>query len=223
MDKSKGGAPRGRGRTLLGAVTVLAAVVPLAVTGPARADAPAGGGTQWTTQQVAPGVEVRTGTLHDTAAAPSWTVTVQDPSTGGFPVRPSTPRSAPAVGGRDRGEAAHRGIPPRVEDVAWPDYADTPHGAMGLRVRVGTYATQADAQAAANSVVAAGFHAAVAWTGYDAQQTADVENIHIAVIDPHLFTGTVEGTHDGNVAQRETTSSVAAKLRSLVAATRGSS
>jgi hypothetical protein len=43
-----------------------------------------------------------------------------------------------------------------------------------------------------------------------------VENINVAVIDPRKFQGAVEATHDGNVAQRETTSSVAAKLGSLV-------
>ncbi|MEV6005994.1 phosphodiester glycosidase family protein [Streptomyces sp. NPDC051976] len=222
MDKSKGGALRGRGRTLLGAVTVLAAVVPLAVTGSARADAPAGSGTQWTTQQVAPGVEVRTGTLRDTAAAPSWTVTVKYPSTGRLSGAPVDVEVGPRAWADDTAAKLRTaGFPPRVETVAWPDYADTPHGAMGLRVRVGAYASQAAAQTAANSVAAAGFHAAVAWTGYDAQQPADVENIHIAVIDPRLFHGTVEGTHDGNVAQRETTSSVAAKLRSLVGTNAG--
>jgi hypothetical protein len=108
-----------------------------------------------------------------------------------------------------------------VDTVPWPDYIDVPKGTMGLRVRVGSYATQAAAQSAAQAVTTAGFHTAVEWTGYDAGQPADRENIHVAVIDPRTFSGTVEGTHDGDVAQRETTSSVASKLGSLVAVNGG--
>ncbi|MEV0635371.1 hypothetical protein AB0I77_10470 [Streptomyces sp. NPDC050619] len=41
------------------------------------------------------------------------------------------------------------------------------------------------------------------------------------MIDPRLFKGTVEGTHDGDVTRRRTTSSVAARLNSLVAVNGG--
>ncbi len=47
------------------------------------------------------------------------------------------------------------------------------------------------------------------------------ENVHVAVVDPRTFRGTVEGTHDGNVARRVTTSSVAAGLGSLVGVNAG--
>jgi len=228
--------PAVRTRTALATMAVLAAAAPFALGTPARADtrppapAPAAspGGRiagHWTTQSaqtLAPGVQVLTGTLRRADAAPFWTVAVTDPTTS----RLTGAATTKEVGTQEwaDGTAAQlraAGYQPRVETVRWPDYADTPHGVMGLRVRVGSYATQAEAQTAAAALTAAGFRTSALWTGYDAQQPADVENIHIATIDPRTFTGTVEGTHDGNVAQRETTSSVAAKVGSLVAVNGG--
>ncbi|SEF90257.1 Sporulation related domain-containing protein [Actinacidiphila yanglinensis] len=240
MNRSKTTAPDGAGtspapirrraaraRTVPLAAAVLAAVTPFALAGTASASsaAPAARGpvtAQWTTQTVARGVQVRTGTIRDTAAAPSWTVTVQAPATSRL-TGAATWAEVGAQSWADSTAARLRtaGFTPRTETVRWPDYTDTPHGTMGLRVRIGSYADQAAAQAAAATVTAAGFHAVAEWTGYDAQQPADVENIHVAVIDPRTFTGTVEGTHDGDVAQRETTSSVAAKLGSLVGVNAG--
>ncbi|MGW7792578.1 phosphodiester glycosidase family protein, partial [Streptomyces tricolor] len=138
---------------------------------------------------------------------------------------PSNHRDAPGTGAAvaTRGwaedtarELTEAGLRPRVESVRWPRYADTPHGVMGYRVRIGRFATQAEARTAASAVTAAGFHPAVSWTGYDIQEPADRQNVQVAVIDPKTFDGTVEATHDGNVAQRETTSAVARKLNSLV-------
>ncbi|GAA4592417.1 phosphodiester glycosidase family protein [Planotetraspora phitsanulokensis] len=218
---------RTRARFALG-VAALAVIAPLSVSGVAAADTPAapavvagqaaeGATTQWTTRTVAPGVEVRTGTLRNPAAAPGWTVTVQAEVKARFtgaqawaPVGTESWASQTA----DRLRAA--GLEPVVTTIPWPDYSDTPHGLMGVRVRVGSYPTQDAARSVASKVTAAGLRNVVEWSGYDADQPADVENINVAVIDPRGFRGTVEATHDGNVAQRETTSSVAAKVGSLV-------
>ncbi|SEO43573.1 phosphodiester glycosidase family protein [Actinacidiphila rubida] len=226
MNRAKGG-PRAGTRTALAVAVALAAVTPVAFeaaaaqaadAGPAAGPVPA----QWTTQDVAPGVQVRTGTLRNAAAAPSWTVTVKVPSTSRLTGAPVDVEVGGADWVRDTtAKLQAAGYQPRVETVEWPGYADTPHGVMGRRVRIGTFATQAAAQGTASAVAAAGFHTAVEWTGYDAEQPADVENIHVAVVDPHTFSGTIAGTHDGNVAQRETTSSVAAKLGSLVGVNAG--
>jgi hypothetical protein len=173
-------------------------------------------GTTWTTLDVAPGVQVRTGTvLAD--ATPSWTVTVKHPVTSRLTAAPADSEVGTYAWAADTStRLAAAGFTPRSETVSWPNYTDTPHGTVGVRVRIGSYTTQSAAVTAAKAVIAAGFHAGAEWTGYDADQPADVEHIHVAVIDPALFTGTVQGTHDGTVAQRETTSSVAAKLGSLV-------
>jgi exopolysaccharide biosynthesis protein len=212
-----------RTRAGLGAAALIAVVVPAGAPAPAQA-APAAvtALAQWSTETLAPGVELRTGTVRHTDVTPTWSVTVQSPATS----RLTGAATWAEVSTRNWADTTARklreaGYDPRVESVRWPDYADTPHGAMGFRVRIGAYAAQADAQATAKAVTSAGFHTAVAWTGYDVQQPADRENIHVAVIDPRRLKGTVEGTHDGNVAQRETTSSVAAGLRSLIAVNGG--
>ncbi|WP_433215286.1 phosphodiester glycosidase family protein [Microtetraspora malaysiensis] len=212
-----------RARLALAVAAMAAATAPLSMATVAAADAPsiaaekAAPTAQWTTRTVAPGVEVRTGVITDPTAAPSWAVTVQAPVTARF----TGAQAWAAVGTEtwaaqtsDKLRAA--GFEPNLTRVDWPDYTDTPHGLMGVRVRVGTYPTQGEAASAAAKVTAAGFRTAVEWTGYDADQPADRENIHVAVIDPRAFDGSVTATHDGNVAQRETTSSVAAKLGSLV-------
>ncbi|MBY8340423.1 phosphodiester glycosidase family protein [Streptomyces spinosirectus] len=212
-----------RTRATVGAAAVLAAVVAsLAPTAAQAAPVNSAADAQWSTETLAPGVQVRTGTVQHPGVTHTWTVTVQAPATS----RLTGARTWAEAGTRSwAGTTAQKlrdaGFEPRVESVRWPGYADTPHGVMGYRVRVGSFAAQADAQPTSKAITAAGFHTAVAWTGYDIQQPADRENIHVAVIDPHRFKGTVEGTHDGNVAQRETTSSVAAKLHSLVAVNGG--
>lgn len=196
-------------RVRRGIIPVAAAV--LTVVNPLAQAAP--DGRSWTTETVAPGVQVRTGVLGDADARPSWTVTAQGPGSAPLGDRPW----ADTMAGRLR----DAGFTPRVERVVWPDYADTPRGTMGWRVRVGSYGSSEEAQSARQKISAKGFKAAAEWTGYDAQQPADRESVHVAVIDPARFTGTVEGTHDASVADREKTSSVAAKLRALVAVNGG--
>ncbi|MEV2212883.1 phosphodiester glycosidase family protein [Streptomyces sp. NPDC050997] len=178
--------------------------------------------TQWSTETLAPGLEVRTGTIRHADVTHSWTVAVQSPGvsrlTGAATWAEVGTRGWAEITAQQLRDADFR---PRVESVRWPDYADSPQGAMGLRVRVGSFSTQAAAQSAAAAITSAGFHTSTAWTGYDIQQPADRENVHVAVIDPRVFNGTVEGTHDSNVARRETTSSIAARLHSLVAVNGG--
>jgi exopolysaccharide biosynthesis protein len=112
------------------------------------------------------------------------------------------------------------GYTPQLTDVRWPDYSDTPHGLEGVRVRTSDYPTQAAAQAAVTTLQGLGFPTATAeWTGYDADQQPDAQQIHEAIIDPRL--ARIEVPHNGVVAQRQTTSSVAAALNALVATNAG--
>ncbi|MFB8266138.1 phosphodiester glycosidase family protein [Streptomyces sp. NPDC055955] len=210
-------------RAGLAAAAVLAVVGPSTLPGVAEADtAPAKATEQWSTQTPAPGVEVRTGVVQHPGVTHSWTVTVQAPvSTRWSSNDPDAPASWAEVSTRDWADSTAQkltaaGLRPRVESVQWPAYTDSPHGLMGYRVRVGNFATQSEAQSTSSAVTAAGFQPTLSWTGADSQEPADRENIHVAVIDPKTFTGTVEATHDGNVAHRATTSAVAAKLKSLV-------
>ncbi|MEO3814947.1 phosphodiester glycosidase family protein [Sphaerisporangium sp. B11E5] len=206
------------------AAAALAIAVPVSLAGTAAASTPVASAPtvvrpveQWTSRTVAPGVEVRTGTVTNPASVHTWTVTVHAPATNRLTGAPTwAPVGTQAWAAETEGKLRAAGFEPRVTPITWPGYADTPRGLMGVRVRIGSFATQAEASGAASKVTAAGFRTAVDWTGYDADQPADRENINVAVIDPRRFRGTVEATHDGNVAQRETTSSVAAKLGSLV-------
>ncbi|MFF4113542.1 phosphodiester glycosidase family protein [Streptomyces sp. NPDC001714] len=205
----------GRG-FVLGTVLALVAFVPPAGastrTGGAAADAVA-----WTTRHVAPGVEVRTGVLSDPRTAGVWTVTVQAPAvnrlTGAATWAPLGDRGwADTTAGQLRAA----GFAPRVEEVPWDQYADTPHSTMGWQVRAGEYATQAEAGALGSAMSAAGFRTSVEWTGYDGRRPADAERIHVAVVDPARLHGTIEATDGGDSADREKTSTVAARLGSLV-------
>ncbi|GAA1017702.1 hypothetical protein Aple_024590 [Acrocarpospora pleiomorpha] len=208
-------------RAGLGMAIALAVAVPGPISGVVAADTPpipaAGTTAEWTTRTVAPGVEVRTGTLRNAAASPSWTVTVRAPVKARF----TGARAWAAVGTESwASETADMlrtaGFEPAVRQIPWPDYSDTPGGPMGVRVRIGSYATRNAAKSIASQVTVAGFHPAVEWTGYDADQPADVRNIHVAVIDPRTFLGSITATHEGDVTDRRPTSSVAATLGSLV-------
>lgn len=175
------------------------------------------GPEQWTTANVAPGVRVSTVTMKNAGVAPFWTVTVEQPVTSKITGAPANAEVESRTWAQTTAaQLQAKGFQARVEAVQWAGYADTPHGLMGYRVRIGQFPTQTAAGTELTAVRAAGFTAISEWTGYDAQTPADLENIHVAVVDPRAFHGTVEATHDGNVAQRLTTSSVAAQLGSLV-------
>ena len=220
-----------RGRTVIVAVAMLSVVGPIGAYGTAAAQAkavnPAAGvGTvfdrglgleKWATQNIAPGVRVSTVTITNSNSAPFWTVTLEQPVTSKVTHGPADAEIGSASWAQSTAtQLAARGFQARIEAVTWPGYSDTAHGLMGYRVRVGEFATQAAAAQQQSAIAAAGFTAITAWTGYDAQAPANLENIHVAVIDSRVFRGTVEATHDGNLAQRLTTSSVAAQLGSLV-------
>ncbi|MFE9610680.1 phosphodiester glycosidase family protein [Streptomyces sp. NPDC006012] len=208
---------QGVGRSIaFGTALALVAFVPPAAAS-ARTAAPAGSGTAWTTQQVAPGVQVRTGILNDPGAAGTWTVTVQAPAVD----RLTGAATWAPLGDRDWADATvarlrSAGFEPRLEQVVWDEYSDTPRGIMGWQVRVGRYATQAETGTVNSAVKAAGLRTTVEWTGYDGRQPVDAQRIHVAVVDPARLRGTIEVSDGGDVSDREKTSAVAARLGSLL-------
>lgn len=221
------------GRACGVAMVGLTAVVPLLVALPAGA-APAGEGRppavggvwsqqiNWTSQQVAPGMTVRTGVIAG-GSAPYWTVTIDATTTSSLTGKPATAELGTASWATNVAEQLTLdGYSARQDRIPWPAYTDTPMGLEGVRVRTGDYSTQAAAQAAAATLQGLGFTTATAeWTGYDHDTTPDAEQIHEAIIDPRAFPGTVEVTHNGAVAQRQTTSSVAAQQGASVAVNGG--
>ncbi|WP_214105599.1 phosphodiester glycosidase family protein [Acrocarpospora catenulata] len=207
--------------------TALAVAAPGSIAGVAVADtlpvptasptSATGSTAEWTTRILAPGVEVRTGTLRNAAASPRWTVNVQAPVEARFTGAPAwAPVGTESWALETADTLRTAGFTPTVRPIPWPDYSDTPGGLMGVRVRIGAYVKRSTANSIAARVTEAGFRTAVDWTGYDADQLADLQNVHVAVIDPHTFSGSITATHEGNVTDRRQTSSVAAKLGSLV-------
>lgn len=220
-----------RGRTAIVAAAVFLVAGPFGTSGTGAAQAaavnPAAGvGTvyarglgleKWATQTVAPGLRVSAVTITNAGSDPFWTVTLEQAVTSKVTLGPADAEVGSESWAQTTvAQLAARGFQARIEAVAWPDYSDAAHGLMGYRVRVGKFPTQTAAVAQQSAIAAAGFTAITAWTGYDVQAPGDLENVHVAVIDSRVFRGTVEATHDGNVAQRLTTSSVAAQLGSLV-------
>lgn len=138
-------------------------------------DVPGKGQERWTTQNVALGVRVSTVTIRNSGAAAFWTVTLEQPVTSKVTLGPAAAEVESAAWARTTAaQLAARGFQARVEAVLWPDYADTPHGLMGYRVRVGEFPTQAAATAQQTAITAAGFTAITEWTGYDAQTVGEV-------------------------------------------------
>jgi hypothetical protein len=216
--RAKQGAAR---NVAFGAALALVVLVPQAAASAQAAGAQTTtepvGQIQWTTQNVAPGVQVRSGVLSNPEAGGVWTVTVQAPAVN----RLTGAATWAPLGDRDWADTtAERlrtaGFEPREERVEWDPYSDTPRGTMGWQVRIGGYATQVEAGTLNSAVSAAGYRTSVEWTGYDGRQTADAERIHVAVIDPARLDGTIEVSDGGDVADREKTSTVAARLGSSV-------
>jgi exopolysaccharide biosynthesis protein len=177
----------------------------------------------WTSTSPAPGVEVRTGSISVPQAHPVWTVTVQAPAVNRLTGAATWAELGDAQwGARTVSQLAAAGIDARLDRVPWPGaFSDTPHGTEGYRVRVGGFAAQADAQRQATAVTSAGLHPAVEWTGYDVDQAPDRESVHVGIVDPSRFHGSVVADHGGAVAGRSTTSAQARAAGSVLAVNGG--
>jgi hypothetical protein len=166
---------------------------------------------------LAPGLTVSTtvtgaGTGHNT-----WTVTAQVP--GGSSPDPDAPPSA--LGTREHAETLTtalraKGFAARAERVDWPAFTDTPRGALGWRVRVGSFADRAQAVATASAMTANGFTDAVEWTGQDGPEAQGPQRVRVSVVDPRRFRGDVVASHGESVAGRRTTSALSAAAGALV-------
>lgn len=118
----------------------------------APATTPPAAAAEWTTIRPTPYPDAR-----GVAGIPSgWTVTVRIPS-GPDP-------DAPTADLGDQGQAnalaaavRAAGFQPRVERVDWPGRTTSTDGVFGWRVRVGTFADEAQAVTAATPIRAAGF------------------------------------------------------------------
>jgi hypothetical protein len=92
---------------------------------------------------------------------------------------------------------------------------------MGVRVRVGQFATQAAANTVASELTADGFAPEVEWSGFDPTPAPDAELVHVAIIDPRKFDGRVSAYHGTAIACRTTAQAASAALGSVVATNGG--
>jgi hypothetical protein len=177
---------------------------------------PAGLAETRTTRTLQPGVTLTRIVRGHTDPSAVWTVEVAVPSGPGSP-DPDTPPAAisdeaSARAAADRLRAA--GLDPRVEKVSTPPLADF-SGDLGWRLRVGSTATKAAADAIRQQVIAAGLSGSSVYTGWDGEPD-DVAgstgpwHIDVLTIDPRTFSGRLDATYGPDLEQRETTSQLAA-------------
>ena len=142
-----------------------------------------------------------------------WTNEISIPATDSSPDPDAPPRSlsdrASAQAEADRLES--EGFTARVEEVRQPATADVPAGVLGYRVRVGSYPTQAEADAGKARLAQAGETASSVYTGWDGD-ASDRGPWHVDVlrIDPKTFDGRLAGSFGPDLYHRETTSQLAA-------------
>jgi hypothetical protein len=175
----------------------------------------------WTSTSPVPGVTLLSGTYTDPLVHPNWTITIQAPATSPFNGT-SEEAEAGGLSWARSTEAAlvADGFSPSAAELPWPAYTDDPRGVMGVRVRVGKFATQTAAETVASELTADGFAPLVEWSGFDPAPAPDAELVHVAIINPRKFDGRVFAYHGPAIASRTTAQAASAALGS-VAATNG--
>jgi hypothetical protein len=176
---------------------------------------------RWSSTSPTPGVTLVSGVYSNPSATPFWTVTIQAPAQSPFGAG-AEEAEAGSFAWASATEASLQadGFDPSATALPWPEYSDDPRGVMGVRVRVGDFATQAEANAEATTLTADGFAPLVEWTGFDPQPGPDAELVHVAIVDPRQFAGRVIAYHGSAIASKETVPAASAALNS-VAATNG--
>ncbi|MFD0686428.1 phosphodiester glycosidase family protein [Actinomadura fibrosa] len=156
------------------------------------------------TERVAPGVTLTHITRGATSAADAWTLHV----------RLAVPGNASAVIGprATAGDAARRlaaaGFRPRVEAVRGPRFADVRPGIVGYVVRVGRYATEADAKKDLPALSTAGFSAGTSYTAQDGEDATGPWRLHVLTVDPARFRGRVVSSTGGPLTTVDTVSAL---------------
>ncbi len=164
------------------------------------------------TRVLQPGVTLTQITRGRTDPSHVWTLEALIPATSTSPDPDAPPQSlsdadsARALADRLRAD----GYPARVEEVTQPRTADVPAGTLGYRVRVGSYPSKAEADAARAELAAAGHAASSVFTGWDGEAD-DLGPWHVNVVrvDPRRLEGSLEASYGPDLYGRETTSALA--------------
>ncbi|MGW3350521.1 phosphodiester glycosidase family protein [Nonomuraea rubra] len=149
------------------------------------------------TTTVAPGVTLTSMSLGAKDAGDYWTVHVYLPATIDGPLNTAgTALGAREIADRVAAAVREKGFEPRVEEVATAAFADRPAGTLGWIVRVGRYATSAEAATALSAIRAAGFAGGTRYTAQDGTDPGAPQKVHLLRVDFRQFRGTV-GTDFG--------------------------
>jgi hypothetical protein len=176
----------------------------------------------WSQSSPAAGVTLLSGSYADPSAKPDWTITIQAPTTSPFDGSAEVTEAGSAGWARQtEAKLTADGFTPSATVLPWPAYTDDSHGVMGIRVRVGQFATQADATPEAATLTADGFAPLVEWTGFDPEPGPDAELLHVAIVDPHRFDGEVLADHGSAIASKQTATDASAALGSIAATNGG--
>ncbi|MEU6041365.1 phosphodiester glycosidase family protein [Actinomadura sp. NPDC047616] len=182
--------------------SVVAFVPPAAAAAPAGTPAaalplgPAGLHEERSTERLAPGVVLTSIVRGRKSDADAWTLHVRLPVSGDPGPRPDPAKATAVIAPKQTAEGVARqlteaGFQPRVEAVHGPAFADVRAGLVGYTVRVGRYATEAEAQKALPALTAAGFRAGTSYTAQDGGATTGPWRVHVLTIDPRRFRGRV--------------------------------
>jgi hypothetical protein len=149
--------------------------------------------------------------LGDQDAVFPWTVQLTLPSgTAGVA---DSPVSTQDIASSVTQELTAAGFDARVEHVVSPELVDA-GGELGYRVRVGQYATEAEAKAAQAAMASNGHRAGTWYTGWDGGSepgaaVAGPLDVEVLTVDPKRFQGQVAATYGEDLESTETTSAMA--------------
>src|SRR5689334_13382055 len=161
-----------------------------------------------------PGVTLTKITRGQAGPGSFWTVEVAIPSSSPDPDAPATALSDKAGADAAAAKLGAAGLDSRVEDVPTPRLADAGGGNLGWRVRLGSFATKAEADAVRAKVIAAGLSGSSIYTGWDGEPD-DVRGstgpwqVQVLTIDPRKFRGTLDASYGLDLEAREATSTLA--------------
>ncbi|MGH3239360.1 MAG: phosphodiester glycosidase family protein [Spirillospora sp.] len=149
------------------------------------------------TTTVARGVTLTTMSLGAKDSDDFWTVHVYLPATIDGPLnKAGTALGSEEIASRVAGAVRDKGFEPRIERVSTPAFSDRPAGTLGWTVRVGRYATSAEASAALTAIKTAGFAGGTRYTAQDGTDPRAPQMVHMIRVDFGTFRGTV-GTEFG--------------------------
>lgn len=211
---------------VLSAGTAQAAVSPAGSGAGALPLGPASTPETRTTRTLAPGVTLTTIERGSLSPDDYYTVNIGIPTSSEVPPSPDPDAVTAVLGTRETadGVAAQlkaAGWTGRVEPVRMPRFADAGPELIGYRVRVGRFATEAEATAVSSRLAAARFKPSVLYTGQDGDATTGPWAVHTLTVDFRAFRGTVAESHDATLAGRRTTSQIAQDTGALAAVNGG--